>query len=73
MASEIGRMSAADAILDRIVITVSPRGHFPRGWFLRTASIAIMAPITCQLYAHDLSAVFFTHTDCAYRYTEDLE
>jgi hypothetical protein len=57
MASEIGKMSAADATLDKIVITVSPRGHFPRGSSLRIASIAMMAPISHQLYVEGLSEI----------------
>jgi hypothetical protein len=44
IASEIGSISAPDAILDRTVVIVRPAGHFPRDWSFKTASIAIIAP-----------------------------
>jgi hypothetical protein len=40
----MGRMSEADAILDRMVMKVSPRGHLTRGWSCNAMRTAIIAP-----------------------------
>ena len=45
MASDIGSMSAADAILDKTFMTVSPNGQRASGASPSETSIAIMAPI----------------------------
>src|SRR5689334_2051674 len=45
MASEIGRIRAAEAILDSILTIVRPEGHLSRGRSLSTARLAIIAPI----------------------------
>jgi hypothetical protein len=48
IASEIGKMRAADAILESIVMTVRPRVHFPSGWSWRHARVAMIAPVSSQ-------------------------
>ena len=55
MASEIGSMSAADAIFDRTFMTVSPNGHRASGASLNKASIAMIAPVESAQCTYMLS------------------
>ena len=73
IASEIGRMSVADAIFDNTVMTVSPSDHFPSGWSFSETSIAMIAPTQVSEVITHAAFITLTHAKCACSDTHNLE